>query len=129
VAVRILLEVEGTALTAILEDTAVARDFAALLPLELSLDDYAATEKIAYLPRKLTTTGAPPGTAAAVGDICYYAPWGNVALFYRGADHAEGLVRLGRLADRDGVPALRRPGALRARIEMADGSRQPTEDT
>lgn len=115
---RILLEVEGTALSATLEDTAVARDFAALLPLDLSLDDYAATEKIAYLPRNLTTAGAPPGTAAAAGDICYYAPWGNLALFYRESGHAKGLVRLGRLDDRDGVDALRRPGSLRATIEM-----------
>ena len=104
------------ALAGTLADTAVARDFAALLPLDFSLDDYAATEKIAYLPRKLTTAGAPPGTAAAAGDICYYAPWGNLALFYRDSGHAKGLVRLGRL---DGVDALRRPGPLRARIEIA----------
>lgn len=115
---RILLEVEGTALAATLEDTAVARDFAALLPLDLLLDDYAATEKIAYLPRKLMTAGAPPGTAAVAGDISYYAPWGNLALFYRSSGQAKGLVRLGRLDDQDGVDALRRAGSLRATIEI-----------
>ncbi len=115
---RILLEVEGTALAATLEDTAVARDFAALLPLDLSLDDYAATEKIAYLPRKLATAGVPPGTTAAAGDICYYAPWGNLAVFYRDSGHAKGLVRLGRLEGGNAVDALRRPGSLRATIEM-----------
>ncbi|MGQ0713795.1 MAG: cyclophilin-like fold protein [Gemmatimonadaceae bacterium] len=115
---RILLDVEGTSLAATLENTAVARDFAALLPLDLSLDDYAATERIAYLPRKLTTAGTPLGTAAAVGDIAYYAPWGNLALFYRDSGHAKGLVRLGRLDDRNGVDALRTSAPLRARIEI-----------
>ena len=126
---KILLKVEGTALAATLEDTAVARDFTALLPLELSLEDYAATEKIAYLPRKLTTTGAPSSTAAAAGDVCYYAPWGNLALFYRDSGHAKGLIRLGRLVDRDGVDALRRPGTLHASIEMAQSPTGRTEDT
>jgi len=37
-----------------LDDNASARDFAALLPLSLTLEDYAATEKVATLPRKLS---------------------------------------------------------------------------
>jgi hypothetical protein len=49
--VKIRLDVEGTTLDATLDDTAIARDFASLLPLELSLDDYAATEKIADLAK------------------------------------------------------------------------------
>ena len=113
---RIRLDVEGTAMVATLEDTAVARDFAALLPLELSLDDYASTERIADLPRKLSIAGAPAGTNAHAGDISYYAPWGNLALFYRNSGNAKGLVRLGRLDDPRGVDALRRPGPLRAKI-------------
>jgi hypothetical protein len=39
----------------------------------------------------------PSGTTAAAGDIAYYAPWGNLALFYRDFTFSEGLVRLGRL--------------------------------
>jgi hypothetical protein len=54
-----------------------------MLPLTLMLTDHASTEKIADLPRKLSTKGAPPGIAASVGDISYYAPWGNLALFHR----------------------------------------------
>ena len=46
-------------LTAELEDSAAARDFAALLPLELTLSDYNRTEKIADLPRRLSIEGAP----------------------------------------------------------------------
>jgi hypothetical protein len=50
--------------------------------LSLTLEDYAATEKVATLERRLTTAGAPAGTPPAVGDFSYYAPWGNLAIFY-----------------------------------------------
>ncbi len=40
--------------TATLNDSPSARDFVAILPLTLELEDYASTEKIAYLPSKLT---------------------------------------------------------------------------
>lgn len=84
-------------LTARLEDSAAARDFAALLPIELRLKDYASTEKIADLPRQLSTEGAPSGTDPAVGDIAYYAPWGNLAIYYRDFGYSRGLIRLGRI--------------------------------
>lgn len=80
---KIRIEVEGTPITANLEDNETARDFAALLPLTLTLRDHAETERISDLPRRLSTDGAPAGTAASAGDISYYAPWGNLALFHR----------------------------------------------
>jgi hypothetical protein len=114
---KIGLTIDGTVLAATLDDTEVARDFAALLPLTLTAKDYAATEKIADLPRKLATAGAPAGVAAAAGDISYYAPWGNLALFYKSFGHSAGLVRLGQLDTPDaGIEVLRRPGDLRVTI-------------
>lgn len=110
---------DGTlVLTATLEDSAPAIDFASMLPLSLTLEDYAATEKIAYLSRKLRITGAPAGIDPDVADIAYYAPWGNLALYYRDAGFANGLVRLGRLEG--GVAALQRLGRTRVRIERID---------
>lgn len=38
--------------TATLHDTASARDFASMLPLDLKVTDFSDNEKIAYLPRK-----------------------------------------------------------------------------
>jgi len=113
---KIRLEVEGTAIMATLLDNATARDFASLLPLTLTLQDYAATEKISDLPRRLSTEGAPPGSDPSVGDIAYYAPWGNLALFYRDAGFARGLIRLGTMDS--GLDALRRPGPLKVVIEL-----------
>jgi hypothetical protein len=112
---KIRLDVDGTSLTATLDDSEAARDFASLLPLTLTLADYASTEKISDLPRKLSTTGAPAGTAASAGDVAYYAPWGNLALFYRDFDYSSGLVKLGRLDA--GADVLRRPGPLPTTIE------------
>jgi hypothetical protein len=109
------MDVDGQAVLATLNDTAAARDFAALLPLSLTLTDYARIERIADLPRKLSIEGAPAGVAPDPGDLTYYAPWGNLAIFVEGRDYARGLVRLGRVES--GLPALRRSGPLQVRIE------------
>ena len=111
---KIRIEIEDTSVTATLDDSEAARDFASLLPLTLTLEDYASTEKIATLPRKLTTRGAPPGSDPDVGDVAYYAPWGNLAIYYRDFGYSAGLVKLGRIDG--GVEALRRAGDMRATI-------------
>ncbi|QRN93560.1 hypothetical protein JRI60_30825 [Archangium violaceum] len=113
---KIRLTIGEAVLTATLRDNETTRDFVSLLPLTLTLKDYAATEKISDLPRRLSTKGTPPGTDASAGDITYYAPWGNLALFYRDSGHASGLVTLGKIDG--GVEALREPGPLKARIEL-----------
>ncbi|QSL95147.1 hypothetical protein JWV26_10100 [Ectopseudomonas toyotomiensis] len=102
--------------SATLEDNPSTRDFIAQLPLSLDFDDYSSTEKIAYLPRKLTTTGAPPGVDPDVGDIAYYAPWGNLALFYQDFGYSDGLIRLGRITA--GLEHLSFPGSKQAKIEL-----------
>jgi hypothetical protein len=96
-AMKIRILAKGWQSTAELEDSAAARDFAALLPLELTLRDHHGTEKIADLPTRLSTHGAPDGIDPAIGDIAYYAPWGNVAIYYRDFGYSRGLVRLGRV--------------------------------
>jgi hypothetical protein len=55
------LNIEGAVLTATLDDNATSRDFISLLPLTLTLEDYASTEKISMLPKRLSTEGAPAG--------------------------------------------------------------------
>lgn len=112
---KIRMDVDGEIVIATLDDNATARDFAALLPLSLTLENYAEVERIASLPRRLSVTGAPAGMDPDVGDITYYAPWGNLAIFAGDSVYARGLVRLGKVDT--GLPALQRPGPLQVRIE------------
>lgn len=105
----------GRDFTATLYDNPSARDFASLLPLDLTISDYANNEKIAYLPRKLTEHGSGPFTNEAPGDLGYYAPWGNLAFFYAGYRYSRGLIRLGRLDG--GIAPLLARGEFPLRID------------
>ena len=94
----IRVTVDGRPVRAVLNDSPAARDFAELLPLTLDLEDFHSTERVADLPRKLDTSGAPEPAAAKVGDIAYYAPWGNLALFHKdGPAPSADLLILGHL--------------------------------
>ncbi|MEV3906913.1 cyclophilin-like fold protein [Streptomyces canus] len=118
-AMHIRLTLNGHRIAATLNDSATARDFAAQLPLTLSLRDFHQAEKIADLPRKLSTSGAPQGTDPEVGDLAYYAPWNQLATYYRDAPYATGLVPLGRM-DRSGVEQLATADEIT--IEVAPGA-------
>lgn len=85
--------------TATLYNTPTARDLVSLLPLDLKIEDYASNEKIAYLPRKLTTDDSGSFDNERPGDLCYYAPWGNLVFFYGAYRYSHGLIRIGRLDD------------------------------
>jgi hypothetical protein len=52
----------------------------------------------------------------SVGDIAFYAPWGNLAIFYRDAKYASGLIILGKI-DGDAA-AFNAPGSLKVTIEQ-----------
>ena len=82
-AMKISIKIQDKVVTATLMDNATSRDFVSLLPMDLTLEDYASTEKISTLPKRLSTEGAPPGSDPSLGDIAYYAPWGNLAIFYK----------------------------------------------
>lgn len=96
--------------------SATARDFAALLPLTLTMEDYAAIERVATLPRRLSTQGAPEGMAPVAGELTHYAPWGNLAIFVEGRSWSRGLLPLGKVDE--GLPVLARPGPYPLRIEI-----------
>jgi len=68
------------------------------------MQDLAREEKFGYAARKLKTDGSKVGYDPVPGDICCYAPWGNVCMYY--GDHGfESLVRLGSIGT-DGIDAL-----------------------
>ena len=113
---KIRIVVGDQSIPVTLDDNASARDFVSLLPLSLTLEDHADTEKIATLPRKLTTDGTPAGSTPVTGDFSYYAPWGNLAIYLKPFHHSPGLVRLGRIDGR--LELLNARGKFAVRFEV-----------
>ncbi|MEG4073207.1 cyclophilin-like fold protein [Microcoleus sp. Pol14D6] len=113
---KINIKVGNKVITATLIDSKTTQDFISLLPLTLTLEDHANTEKISNLPRRLSTQDAPPGSDPAVGDIAYYAPWGNLAMYYNDFGYSNGLVILGKI-DGD-IETLNVPGSVEVTIEL-----------
>lgn len=112
---KIRLIVGGQIATATLYDNATARDFATLLPLSLTLEDYATIERVANLTRKLSIQGAPDGMAPEAGELTHYAPWGNLAIFIKGQPYSQSLLPLGKVEE--GLAILAQPGPYQVRIE------------
>lgn len=79
----------------LLQDNPTSQSLLHQLPVTVTLDDFAGAEKIAYLPQKLSTEGAPRGYDPVVGDFTCYGPWGNVAIFYGDQPYAAGLIPMG----------------------------------
>ena len=78
------------------QDNPAVRDFLSMLPLTLTLEEFAGREKIAYLPRELAHTGSP-GSDPEDGDLIYYVPWGNIGFYYNtaGIGYSDQTIHLG----------------------------------
>lgn len=78
------------------EDSPGVRDFLSMLPLELSVEEFAGAEKIAYLPRELNYEGSP-GSDPEDGDLIYYTSWGNLGFYYdtTGVGYSDATLHIG----------------------------------
>ena len=61
----------------------------------MEVEDYSTNEKIFYPPQELDVSDAPQA-GGAVGTLAYYAPWGDIVMFYDDASPASGLYILGQ---------------------------------
>lgn len=77
-----------------LNDSRAAKELYAQLPLTLKVENYSDSEKIFYPPKELKTNGTPKSKGRK-GSLSYYAPWGDVVMFYETAGSASGLYELG----------------------------------
>jgi hypothetical protein len=115
---KIRIKVEDKVVTATLIDSETTRDFISLLPLTLTMNDLFRREKFAHLPRAISTGGKRAHTYE-VGDVAYWPPGPDVAIFYR-HDSQEipepGIIVIGRIDS--GVEALNVPGSVKVTVEL-----------
>ena len=88
--------IAGQSVDAHLADSPTARDLADQLPITLSFRDLNRVEKIAKLPRPLSTDGVPEGDDPDIADVGYYAPSQDLVLYYGDVGYWNGIVRIGR---------------------------------
>lgn len=106
---KVRMRFDGRTMIATLYDNPSAQDFYSMLPLDLTIEDFGHNEKIVHLPRKLTEEGSGAFGNEQPYDLCYFKPWGNLAMFYADYEHP-GLIRLGRFGE--GYEALHVRGRI-----------------
>lgn len=79
-----------------LNGSAAADALYAQLPLTLPVEDFSTNEKVFYPPDALDTSDTPLASGGA-GTLAYYAPWGDVVLFYDEYSGNPSLYELGRI--------------------------------
>lgn len=94
---KVKVTIDGQEFDATLYDTPTANALYDMLPLELTFEDFNGIEKIAYMENELPTEGEPDEFDPDVGDLCLYAPWGNLSIFYKDFRNSNGLISLGHM--------------------------------
>ena len=77
-----------------LNDSLAAQGLLSQLPLTVAVEDFSTNEKVFYPPQELDTTDTPLAEGGA-GTLAYYAPWGDVVLFYDSFSTNGSLFALG----------------------------------
>ncbi len=94
---KLKMTVNGKEVDITLYDTHAANALYDMLPLDLTFEDFNGIEKISYLSQGLPTEGEPDGCDPDVGDLCLYAPWGNLSIFYQDFRYSDSLIMLGHI--------------------------------
>lgn len=79
-----------------LNDGTVADSLYEMLPLTIEVEDYSTNEKIFYPEHELDTSDSPLAQAGT-GTLAYYAPWGDVVMFYGDYNENPSLYELGQI--------------------------------
>ena len=94
---KVKLAIDGQEFDVTLYDTPAANALYDMLPIELAFEDFNGIEKIAYMDNELPTEGEQDEFDPDVGDLCLYAPWGNLSIFYKDFRNSNGLISLGHI--------------------------------
>lgn len=77
-----------------LNDSPAAQSLLSQLPLTVEVEGFSTNEKVFYPPQELDTSDTPLAEGGA-GTLAYYAPWGDVVLFYDSFSANSSLFELG----------------------------------
>ncbi len=91
---KIRVKAGKTAIDYVLNDSQAARDLYEQLPLTLEVENFSTNEKVFYPPEEFDVRDAPMADAG-LGTLAYYAPWGDVVMFYDAFGRGSGLYELG----------------------------------
>lgn len=78
-----------------LNGSQASKDLYAQLPLTVELQNFSTNEKVFYPPEKLETSETPLAKEGGGGTLAYYAPWGDVVMFYDSYSPNGSLYELG----------------------------------
>jgi hypothetical protein len=115
---EIRLKVVDKEITATLIDSETTRDFISLLPLTLTMNALFRREKFGHLPRAISE-GGPRKKTYVVGEVIYWSPGPDVAIFYRNDGQSipsPGIIVMGKIDS--GVEALNVPGSAKVIVEL-----------
>ena len=116
---KINIKISGKTLTATLADNPTARDFVSPLPLKVSMNDLFGREKYGDLPKAISETG-PRMHSYHVGDIAYWSPDHQLAIYYRQDNQtipSPGVIPVAKIDT--GVEAFQVPGSVKVTIERS----------
>lgn len=115
---KIGLRVNDKISTATMIDSKTTRDFVALLPLTVTMNDLFGREKYGHLLKAISTEGER-AYKYDVGDIAYWSPGPDVAIFYRQDGERippPGIIIIGRVDS--GVESFNVAGPVKVTMEL-----------
>ncbi|WP_134114859.1 cyclophilin-like fold protein [Orenia marismortui] len=93
---NIRIQADGKTIVFELNDSPAAKSLYNQLPMTSDVENYSDNEKIFYPDKKLAISDTPLAKAKA-GTLAYYAPWGDIVIFYGDFGSASGLYELGEV--------------------------------
>ncbi|MDV3427070.1 MAG: hypothetical protein LIR50_07785 [Bacillota bacterium] len=92
---KISVNAKGNTIIYELNGSQAAKDLYEQLPLSVEIENFSNNEKIFYPLSSLNVSNTPSAAGGDAGTIAYYAPWGDVVMFYGSFSPASGLYELG----------------------------------
>ena len=125
----ITVTIGGTPYAAVFEDNAVAREVASRFPLALSMSEWAGnSEYYARLSEKVGAGGVRSPAKFETGDLALYNGI-SLVIFYAATTNTSGYVRLGHIADADGLKSALDSAKDTVTFAKADGTARTENDS